>query len=208
MLIEVTNHYSKAFKHHGATSQGVNWKDEFSHLKRLDQLVFGIDFNCTNSIADYGCGYGALIGFLRSKGFLGKYYGYEIVPEIAEHAKICEDNDTKIFCSKEITYVADYTVVNGTFHVKGNNSNSEWLNYIRDSLMMINKMSMKGFRFNLLTSYSDKEYKKDNLYYANPEEILSFCLNNFSRSTSLYHGSYFYEFCIEVNKEGIPPYNS
>ena len=52
----------------------------------------------------------------------------------------------------------------------------------------------------MLTSYSDFEHMKDNLYYAVPEEIFKYCKTNFSKYVSLNHSYPLYEFSIFVKK--------
>ena len=73
---------------------------------------------------------------------------------------------------------ADYSVASGIFSVKMEHDESEWLSYILDTLEKMNDKSNNGFSFNMLTKYSDKEYMKDNLYYADPLFIFDYCKRN------------------------------
>ena len=52
----------------------------------------------------------------------------------------------------------------------------------------------------VLTSYSDREYMKNHLYYASPEEIFKYCKLNFSNNVLLDHSYDLYEFTIFVKK--------
>jgi len=65
----------------------------------------------------------------------------------------------------------------------------------------MNQKSKRGFSFNMLTKYSDKEYMRDDLYYADPLFILDFCKRNFSKNVSLLHDYGLYEFTILVRME-------
>ena len=56
----------------------------------------------------------------------------------------------------------DYIIASGLFNVKQNYNDDEWNEYVVDTL------SVKGFAFNLLTKYSDKDYRNNNLFYSDP----------------------------------------
>ena len=96
---------------------------------------------------------------------------------------------------------SDYIVASGIFNVKNKTSESEWLHYILNTIEMMNQKSKKGFAFNILTKYSDKEYMKDYLYYADPLFLFDYCKRNFSKNVALLHDYYLYEFTILVKKE-------
>ncbi len=97
--------------------------------------------------------------------------------------------------------VSDYSIVSGIFSVKMNHSNVEWLSYILETLVKINEKTTSGFAFNMLTKYSDKEFMKDNLYYADPLFIFDYCKKNFSKNIRLMHDYDLYEFTILVKKD-------
>ena len=96
---------------------------------------------------------------------------------------------------------ADYSVASGIFSVKMEHNESEWLSYILATLEQMNEKSIRGFSFNMLTKYSDKEYMKDNLYYADPLFIFDYCKRNFSKQVALLHDYGLYEFTILVKKD-------
>jgi hypothetical protein len=74
------------------------------------------------------------------------------------------------------------------------------MQYILETLEKINALSVKGFSFNILTSYSDKEYMKDNLFYADPLFFFDYCKKNFSKNVSLLHDYDLYEFTLLIKK--------
>jgi len=98
----------------------------------------------------------------------------------------------------ERTY--DYIIASGIFNVRQDILNKEWEQYISDTLTVINDRSSKGFAFNMLTSYSDKEFMRDYLYYANPSFYFDHCKRNFSKHVALLHDYPLYEFTIMVKK--------
>jgi len=52
----------------------------------------------------------------------------------------------------------------------------------------------------MLTKYSDREYMKEYLYYADPLFIFDYCKRNFSKKVALIHDYELYEFTILVRK--------
>lgn len=199
---KIDNYYTNKIKQYGITSQGVDWNSKESQFIRFEQLSKIINKKDDFSILDYGCGYGALIEFLNNKFFNYIYQGYDISEEMISHAQ-------KNFRSENITFTtkksqlqpSDYTVASGIFNVKLDTSIPEWEKYIYDTIDELNTLSIRGFSFNMLTSYSDKDYMKDYLYYANPFDYFDYCKKNISRNIALLHDYNLYEFTILVRKQ-------
>ena len=63
------------------------------------------------------------------------------------------------------------------------------------------RLSTKGFAFNLLTRYSDSELMRPDLYYADPLFLFDYCKNKYSRLVSIIHDYPLYEFTVLVRKE-------
>ena len=95
---------------------------------------------------------------------------------------------------------ADYAVASGIFNVKLDSQNKSWKDYIIDALHNIDSMCTRGFSFNCLTSYSDKEFMREDLYYADPCELFDYCKKNFSKNVALLHDYGLYEFTMIVRK--------
>ena len=76
----------------------------------------------------------------------------------------------------------------------------DWKEYVLGVLDKIDAASRRGFSFNALTRYSDKEYMKDNLYYSDPCFFFDYCKNKFSKQVALLHDYPLYEFSILVRK--------
>jgi hypothetical protein len=53
----------------------------------------------------------------------------------------------------------------------------------------------------MLTKYSEKEFMRDNLYYADPLFIFDYCKKNFAKNIRLMHDYDLYEFTILVKKD-------
>ncbi|HAI76542.1 MAG TPA: SAM-dependent methyltransferase, partial [Microscillaceae bacterium] len=61
--------------------------------------------------------------------------------------------------------------------------------------------SDQGFAFNALTSYSDLEFRKQELYYSDPLYLFDYCKKNFGKNVALLHDYNQYDFTIIVKKK-------
>ena len=203
ILENINHYYTDKIKMHGATPKGVDWNGEESQFVRFEQLSKIINKDIF-SINDIGCGYGKYFEFLQNRFSNFNYYGFDLSQEMINNAKSLYSNMGGGFMQvdnlKNIEK-ADYSVASGIFSVKMEHNESEWLSYILATLEEMNEKSIKGFSFNMLTKYSEKEYMRDNLYYADPLFIFDYCKRNFSKQVALLHDYGLYEFTILVKKD-------
>jgi hypothetical protein len=96
--------------------------------------------------------------------------------------------------------MADYGIASGIFNVRQGRSDVEWRNYLEQTLATLNRTSRKGFAFNCLTSYSDRDRMRPDLYYADPTSLFDLCKRQFSRQVALLHDYNLYEFTILVRR--------
>jgi len=94
----------------------------------------------------------------------------------------------------------DYSILSGIFNVRNEQKDNIWREYILDTLNQINGITNKGFSFNILTSFSDPEYRKEYLYYADPLFFFDYCKKNFSKYVNLFHDYPLYEFTITIKR--------
>lgn len=203
ILKEVGSYYSEKIIKNGATPQGVDWNSVESQEMRFLQLSGVINERENFSVLDYGCGFGSMYDFLKKTGYHNfKFIGLDICNKMIEEAKKnhAEDERSEWFIELPPGYKIDYVIASGIFNVKLNTSELEWKEYILQTLQKMNNIGTKGFSFNVLTKYSDKEYMKDYLYYADPLFIFDYCKNHFSKYVELNHGYPLYEFTIIVRK--------
>ena len=195
---KVKQYYTEKIKQFGIDSKGVDWNNKESQFLRFEQLTKIITKN-TFSILDYGCGYGSLIELLKKKYKSFNYLGFDISDEMIVNAK-------KLYPNYEFTthlkdgLCFDYVIASGIFNVKLDTPDEMWLDYIMNVITQMNSLSRCGFAFNILTSYSDKEFMKDYLYYADPCFFFDYCKKNFSRNVALLHDYDLYEFTILIRK--------
>lgn len=201
----VSEYYSAKIEEHGPTPRGVDWNGPESQNLRYEMLSQVLPKTGPFSILDYGCGYGGLLEYLKQKKQNPDHYaGFDISPAMLSQARLLDtsgkaewlwDLDAR---SKE-SY--DYVVASGIFSVKLAFSESDWTNYVEQTLETMHKLSHKGFAFNCLTSYSDEDRKRDDLYYPSPEYFFGLCKQRYSRNIALLHDYDLYEFTILVRKD-------
>lgn len=190
-----------------STSQEVGWKNEKAQQVRFDQLLRVItnDASGAYSINDFGCGLGDLSRYMEMNGYGNfSYIGYDMFDSMVTKAKQLHGersrSDFKRIASPHDMEVADYTVASGVLNIRFGISDSDWLAFIKETISVFNTKSGKGFAFNALTKYSDKEYMQRDLYYADPCELFDFCKQNFSKNVALLHDYQEYDFTIIVRK--------
>jgi SAM-dependent methyltransferase len=200
---KIEAYYTDKINNHGTTPKGVDWNDEKGQILRFKQLSKIIEKE-TFTIADIGCGYGKFLEYLQSnhKGFI--YQGYDLSNAMIIAAKkLYEKKVNAEFLNIEnlnSIRSIDYSIASGIFNVKMQHNEQQWLSYILDTLNRQNEKSKCGFSFNMLTKYSDKEYMRDDLYYADPLFFFDYCKRNFSKNISLIHDYDLYEFTMLVKK--------
>ena len=200
---QVQEYYDEKLRAHGATARGVDWKSPESQELRFAQLVKLIDATGRFSINDYGCGYGALVDFLARSGYDFLYTGFDISTEMIAQAEALHTHTDEIrfISGRDQLAPADYTVASGIFNVKLNTGEDAWKKYMLEILDTMNSLSRRGFAFNALTKYSDAEFMRSSLYYADPLFFFDYCKTKYSKFVTLLHDYPLYEFTILVRKE-------
>jgi len=204
LLDEVATYYAEKLAEHGDTPRGVDWNGEEGQLVRFAQLCKIIDPETLNfSVNDLGCGYGALLSYLREKYATCTYIGVDVSREMIEAAeqRHAASDQARFITSAEPDQIADYGVASGIFNVRLGRTDAEWFNYILGTLDVLDHTSSRGFAFNFLTSYSDEDKKRDYLYYADPCRLFDLCKRRYSRQVALLHDYGLYEFTILVRKK-------
>jgi SAM-dependent methyltransferase len=199
---DVARYYTAKLRQHGATPQGVDWNGAESQVLRFAQIAKVTDPDPSGSLADIGCGYGALLPFLRQRGFRGPFVGVDLSGEMiaAARALAAGDSNATFHAGAEPPQPADYVTASGLFNVRLTHSDDAWRAYILETLALFNRHATRGFAFNCLTSYSDKDKMRPDLYYADPLWLFDHCKRNFARNVALLHDYGLYEFTIIVRK--------
>ena len=200
---QAKNYFEERLITHGATARGVDWNSETAQELRFSQLIKVINPAQLFSLLDYGCGYGALAGYLLRIGYpMEQYVGYDVLESMVTQAqeKYSGIRQCQFTSNLEAVEMVDYTIASGIFNLKLDSSYDEWTEYVVSELHKMDRFSRKGFSFNMLTRYSDPEYMRPHLYYADPCYLFDYCKRNFSRNVALLHDYEVYDFTLIVRK--------
>ncbi|MFC0605134.1 class I SAM-dependent methyltransferase [Winogradskyella pulchriflava] len=202
IINKVDKYYTDKIREYGTTSKGVDWNGKASHFLRFDQLSKVLKEKENFSIMDYGCGFGSYIEYLIDNNYKDfEYFGFDISDDMIKEAKQKYNMPNIEFLNSiDSIEAVDYIIASGIFNVKLDTDTKEWEAYIEKTLMSINNKAKKGFSFNILTSYSDEEYMRPHLFYADPMFYFKLCKERFSRNVALLHDYDLYEFTIIVRK--------
>lgn len=202
ILETVAQYYAEKVERFGATAAGVDWNSTASQRLRFDQLLRLHAGTGSRSIVDYGCGYGELLTCLREQGLEWTYAGADIAAPMIECARSLHRDDTRasFTTSVESLEPADYCVASGIFNVRLGHGDEAWLEYVMATLVHLDRLGRRGFAFNMLSTYSDVERRRADLYYADPHMVFDYCKRTFSPAVALLHDYPLYEFTILVRK--------
>lgn len=184
----------------------VGWKSDRAQIIRFAQLIKVIENGADHfSINDLGCGLGDFSEYLADQRLQSfSYTGYDVSDRMIKSARELygQDKNRKFLRIDDSTEIepCDYTVASGVLNLKFTIAEDEWLRYVLETLAVMNAKSDKGIAFNALTKYSDKEFMKPELYYADPCVLFDYCKRNFSKNVALLHDYREYDFTIIVRK--------
>ncbi len=196
--------YTSNLSETGVKSTAVGWNSPESQAMRFDKLTAVIEGRSGPvSVNDYGCGYGAHLAYLvKECGIqVNEYFGYDVSEEMLAAARselAWFAGDLSLNCSSEISTMADYTFVSGTFNVKFEADHYAWQDFIEKKLDEIDAHSACGFSFNLLSTYVD--WKEKHLFYGDPCYWFDLSKRKYSKNVSLLHDYPLYEWTILVRK--------
>jgi hypothetical protein len=140
------------------------------------------------------------VPYLRERGADVVYRGFDLSASMLEHARRehAAPPDIEFVGDETELEPADYTVASGIFNVKLNVQAEDWREYILLTLERIAQLSVRGFAFNMLTSYSDADKMRPDLYYGDPRFFFDHCKRRYARNVALLHDYGLYEFTMIV----------
>lgn len=202
---KLNQYFSEKLDQFGATPQGVDYNRPESQLIRFEQLVKVIDPSRPFTVVDYGSGYGAMFDFLHGKGWDFEYYGVDLIEKmmLAGREAHRDHPNAHFTTNEEDLPVADYLLAGAIFNIKLDETYSAWQGFVVRTLSRMNELCSKGFSFNMLTKYSDRDRmaQRPDLFFGDPLFYFDFCKRNFSRNVALLHDYELYDFTILVRKD-------
>ena len=181
----------------------MDWNSAASQVLRFDRLLQIVEAPPAEaSLLDVGCGYGALLDTMRERGLAFHYRGFDLSTGMvaAAEARHGSDGHCAFTTDPEALRPATYAVASGIFNVKLHHGEAEWRDYVLAMLASLDAASERGFAFNMLSTYSDLDRRRDTLYYADPNEMFDLCKRRYSARVALLHDYPLYEFTVLVRK--------
>jgi SAM-dependent methyltransferase len=199
---KIKGYFQDKLDTYGSTPKGVDWNSTDAQEVRFNQLLKVVAPDRPFSVLDYGCGFGSLVETLRREKYAFQYTGYDLLETMVAQALQLHagDSDCTFTARVEDLAPADYVMESGIFNICLDTPRVDWTAYVIETLSNMDRLSLKGFSFNMLTSYSDAEYMKPNLYYADPCFFFDYCKKHFSQNVALLHDYSLYDFTILVRK--------
>ena len=198
------SYFERTLRDHGATARGVDWNSPESQELRFGQLLKVCEDRGPFSIVDYGCGYGALVGYLRELGYDFSYQGFDVSERMLAHARELYGGDDAVefVGHADDLRAADYCVASGVFNLRMDVDGDAWRDYVLETIGSLSSLGTRGFAFNMLTKYSDPPRMRPDLYYGDPCFFFDHCKREIARDVALLHDYGLYEFTMLVRKEG------
>jgi SAM-dependent methyltransferase len=202
-LNQLRQFFDDKIKAHGPTGEGVGWKDTAAQRARYAQLLHLFEPTVLRfSVIDYGCGAGALAGYIAEQGYQMDYLGYDMTPASVEAARAAHGHlpGVRFTADERDLRPVDYVVGCGLFSMRLNTPDDEWHAYMLRMIERLWSLSTRGIVFNSLTSYSDPAYMRPELFYPDPMQVFDFCKRTLSRNVALYHDYDLYDWTMVVRR--------
>jgi SAM-dependent methyltransferase len=206
LLARSEQYYTGKFAEHGATAAGVDWNGVESQELRFEQLLRVATREGVLSILDYGCGYGALAAYLLRSGRELRYLGFDVSRPMIDHAREEYRGVPGVAFTADESELEEreYAVASGVFNVKLDAADDVWAAFVGSTVAELARLGAAGFALNMLTSYSDTDKMRKDLYYGDPVVYFRLCKSEHARYVALLHDYGLWEFTILARHDGAP----
>ena len=162
---------------HGATPNGVFWRNESSQIARFDTLlnvVAKVTPVANPMLGDVGCGYGAMFDFLQKTP---RYQNFHYIGVDINRAMIntCKqkfpDQKHLFFVGKQPPSSVDFCTFSGTFNLCHTTEISLWHEYMFANLQQCWRRSRYGLVLNLLCG--PKTEIKNQIFYTKRQTFIT-----------------------------------
>ena len=175
----IAHYYTGKIERHGPTPAGVDWPEARSQELRFAQLLRVCDFDVRFSLADIGCGYGALLGYVeRTRPHaLIDYLGVDVSQAMIDAAKkLWRDKQHAEFqLGSGSPRRVDYSVASGIFNVRIDEPMRLWQRFVAETLRAMAATSRNGFAVNFLRPLPRGTDTVPELYRPAPARWADFC---------------------------------
>ena len=173
--------YYKRFIKYGANPKGSFWISKTRQdirFKIIIDEICKINKTKTIDLSDVGCGYGALVNYIKSSKIRKsvEYSGYDISEGLINQCnQEFRDHwvDFSVGTCPNIT--RQYCVMSGTYNMAATVNIGHWEEYVLRSLFKCWQKTSKAMVFNLQVAKKTK-ITREMIFYAEIDRILNFCV--------------------------------
>ena len=161
----------------GPAPKGVFWCNQSTQIARFDallDLVTTVTPAANPSIADIGCGYGAMLEFLQKTPRYQRFHytGVDINQAMINSCKQRFPTQKQLFfVGKQPPLPVDFCVFSGTFNLCHTTDTSLWHDYIFANLQSCWQRSRYGLVLNLLCA--PQTQIKNQIFYAERQTFIA-----------------------------------
>ena len=167
----LNNAYRSRLTTRGATAEGVFWRSKASQTARFRALLALITSETNDrplSIADIGCGYGAMLDFLQDSPAFDDiaYQGTDINGAMIDACHQRFPTKKHLFQRADrLASLVDFCVFSGTFNLTHSNDPDLWNDYVFTMLARYHPQCRRGMALNLICA--PEMMIKGQIFYAN-----------------------------------------
>jgi SAM-dependent methyltransferase len=154
--------YRNRLANRGSTAQGVFWRSQTSQIARFDallSLVHKLAPQKPVTIADIGCGYGAMLEFINKTPVYAQtiYHGVDINRAMITACQQTFPKENALFTMGNAPPKSvDFCVFSGTFNLTHSENPDLWMDYIFVCLERCMERARYGLVLNLLCAQKAK----------------------------------------------------
>jgi len=198
----VARYYTAKVLRHGATPRGVDWTCTATQELRFVQLLRVCDGSARFSLDDFGCGYGAVLGYFDrwQPHAAVDYLGLDLSATMVRRGRRLwgERAHTRFVVGKTSPRVADYAIASGLFNVRLHEPPGRWTAFIARTLADMAATSRRGFAANFMAPKDRAEDEEPELYRSAPAPWIEYCERELGGSVELAAGYGLREFTLLV----------
>ena len=184
--------YWKRYKKYGSLPEGVFWVSKNRQVLRFKLIldeIYKINQSSVLKLADVGCGYGALVSYIKSnkKNLDIRYTGYDISQKLIGICNGQFDEDWVQFrVGTKPSAITDYSVMSGTYNLAATSDIFDWEEYAWSCLRQCWQYTSKAMLFNLQVA-STATITNNKIYYSEKAQVLERCVSFFGPTKLVVH---------------------
>jgi SAM-dependent methyltransferase len=209
LLAGIERYYTAKVLAHGPTPMGVDWACQPTQELRFVQLLKACDFSQALSLNDIGCGYGALLDFMRRRFSSNSvdYLGVDLSASmIAQALRLHSPSPvTQFAVGHAAQREADYSVASGIFNVKLDQPLAAWTDFVQATLSEMHATSRRAFAVNFMAPLAHGDAGAPQLYRPEPKLWREWCERKLGATATVLANYGMREYTLVVRRAGTAP---